>query len=122
MPGIGRNLPPPLAAFANLFHRSGWTQEQLAKKEGKSQPWIVVRLRFGRFLKFITGSNNSEEAWNLIKKTSSRAQVPGFPHTLAQLGIVSRHLPLQSCNVANPLPDCEGAAHATRSAWPRAAA
>jgi hypothetical protein len=37
--------PPPLAA---LFHRSNWTQEQLAKKEGKAQSWVARRLLFGR--------------------------------------------------------------------------
>jgi hypothetical protein len=39
-------------ALAKLFHRSGWTQEELAKAEGKSQSWMDRRLRFGRFLTF----------------------------------------------------------------------
>jgi hypothetical protein len=39
--------------LARLFHRSGWTQEELAAKEGKSQFWISTRLTFGRFLNFI---------------------------------------------------------------------
>jgi hypothetical protein len=60
-------------ALAVLFYRSGWTQEQLAKKEGKSQPAIVCALRFGRFLSFITGGNNSEIAPNLTER-SFRAQ------------------------------------------------
>ena len=41
-------------ALAQLFARSGWTQEELGKKEGKSQDWISLRLRFGRFLNFTT--------------------------------------------------------------------
>src|SRR5262245_56778888 len=41
-------------AMALLFRRSGWTQEQLARKEGKTQQWIAYRLRFGRFLHFTT--------------------------------------------------------------------
>ena len=47
-------------AMALLFHRSGWTQEQLAAKERMSQPWVVYRLRFGRFLNFIATATNSE--------------------------------------------------------------
>jgi transcriptional regulator with XRE-family HTH domain len=35
--------------LALLFARSGWTQEQLADKEGKSRPYITQRLIFGRF-------------------------------------------------------------------------
>lgn len=44
-------------ALALLFARSGWTQEELAKKEGKSQTWMVFALRFGRFLNITTGNN-----------------------------------------------------------------
>lgn len=40
--------------LARLFARSGWTQDELAKKEDKTQPWVAYRLRFGRFLTFIT--------------------------------------------------------------------
>jgi hypothetical protein len=42
------------ACLCLLLERSGWTQEKLAEKEGKTQPWITYRLRFGRFLGFIT--------------------------------------------------------------------
>jgi hypothetical protein len=37
-------------ALANLFYQSGWTQEELAKKEGRSKSSIDHLLRFGRFL------------------------------------------------------------------------
>jgi transcriptional regulator with XRE-family HTH domain len=51
-------------ALAALFHRSGWTQQELADKEGKSQQWIAVRLRFGRFLDFTTTVVNTESIPN----------------------------------------------------------
>ena len=47
-------------ALASLFYRSGWTQEKLAAKEGKSQKWVDFRLRFGRFLNFSTDVLNSK--------------------------------------------------------------
>lgn len=46
----------------SLFMRSGWTQEQLAAKEHKSQRWISYRLLFGRFLTFSTNVLNAENA------------------------------------------------------------
>ena len=36
--------------------------------EGKSQAWIVCRLRFGAFLQFITTGNNSEIPANLSER------------------------------------------------------
>jgi hypothetical protein len=41
-------------SLAVLFARSNWTQDMLAKKEGKSQRWISYRLTFGHFLTFST--------------------------------------------------------------------
>jgi hypothetical protein len=60
-------LPPAAAipahldqALAELFVRSGWTQEQLAAEEGKKQAYISQRLVFGRFLGFIATAINPE--------------------------------------------------------------
>lgn len=39
--------------LAKLFAASGWTQEQLAKKEGKSRPYIARMLLLGAFLNFV---------------------------------------------------------------------
>ena len=41
-------------AIAILFYRSGWTEERLAKKERKSDSWVLSHVRFGRFLNFLT--------------------------------------------------------------------
>jgi len=48
-------------AMAKLFLHSNWTQEEIAAKEGKSRPWVVCRVRFARFLDFVTTVTNSEK-------------------------------------------------------------
>jgi hypothetical protein len=59
-------------AWAAFFYRSNWTQEQLAKKEGKGQQWISRRLLFGRFLAFtpmgVSGENASTLPTNLTER------------------------------------------------------
>lgn len=47
--------------LARLFYRSGWTQDELAKKEGKGKSWISQRLIFGRFLTFAADSTMVEK-------------------------------------------------------------
>lgn len=69
--------------LARLFYRSGWTQEQLATAEGKSQKWVSRRLLFGRFLGFIpTGifpKSLTERRflgyWERIDKTETNERV-----------------------------------------------
>lgn len=46
--------------LAALFYRSGWTQEELAEKEGMSRQWVLQRVLFGRFLDFATVVANVE--------------------------------------------------------------
>ena len=43
-----------------MFARCGWTQEQLAQKEGKTQAHVGKVLRFGRFLTFSSVELNAE--------------------------------------------------------------
>ncbi len=39
--------------MARLFEQCAWTQERIAERMGKKQPWVCKRLTFGRFLSFI---------------------------------------------------------------------
>lgn len=55
-------------ALARLFFRSGWTQEKLAAKEGKSQRYISNRLCFGRFLGFSATALNADLPPNLTER------------------------------------------------------
>lgn len=48
-------------ALAALYHRTGWTQVELAKVEGKSQQRVAQWLRFGSFLAFTTGGSNVQK-------------------------------------------------------------
>ena len=59
-------------ALAILFHRSGWTQEELAKKEDKSRQRITQMLLFGRFLNFATTVANSKSLTNALIERSFR--------------------------------------------------
>lgn len=49
-------------ALAALFHRSGWTQEELAKAEHIGPTFALYRIRFGRFLSFLTTGEKSQSA------------------------------------------------------------
>lgn len=73
-------------ALAELFCRSGWTQEQLAAAEGKSQFWVSKHLLFGRFLAFISmdiiAQNLTERrfrsCWEQTEKTSKDNEIARF--------------------------------------------
>jgi hypothetical protein len=58
-------------AFAKFFYCSGWTQEQLAKKEGQSPSRVAQRLKFGAFLAFLENSTMVEKSANPVFKTLS---------------------------------------------------
>lgn len=59
--------------LALLFERSGLTQEELAKEEGKGQSWVAYQLRFGRFLSFTTTGGNSTTTTNTLTERRFRA-------------------------------------------------
>jgi hypothetical protein len=54
--------------LAILFYRSGWTQQQLAEKESKTQQWADNHLRFGRFLNFTSAFSNPEIALSSLSE------------------------------------------------------
>jgi hypothetical protein len=47
-------------ALAILFYQSGWTVERLAKKECQSDSGMHFRVRFGRFLNFVSDLTGGE--------------------------------------------------------------
>jgi hypothetical protein len=52
-------------ALAKLFYVSGWTLNELAKKEGKVKSRITQMLIFGRFIGFLESSTMVEESLNV---------------------------------------------------------
>jgi len=69
---------PDVRGIARLLAESEWTQEELAARLKKSQPWITCQVRFGEFLNFITNviipqKQASEEIiTNVIKISEGR--------------------------------------------------
>lgn len=59
-------------ALAALFYRTGWTQERLAKVEGKSREWATKRLVFGRFLAFASSGTSGTESQIVPRNLSER--------------------------------------------------
>lgn len=54
--------------MAQLFFQSGWTQEELAAKEGKSRVWAQRQLCLGRFLDFSANVPNGNILQNLTER------------------------------------------------------
>jgi hypothetical protein len=58
--------------LAKLFARSEWTQEALAKKEGKDRSYIGKLLQFGRFLNFVATATNAGNVLNNLSASRFR--------------------------------------------------
>ncbi|MCH8852844.1 MAG: hypothetical protein IID41_09375 [Planctomycetes bacterium] len=77
--------------LAKLFYASGWTQQELADKEGKSQQGIGQHLRLGMFISWFTTTGSKHE--NLPKNLTERRfrsyweQTSGTKDTARSLGI-----------------------------------
>lgn len=78
----------------DLFVRSSWTQQRIAEKIGKTQPWVGYRLRFGAFCHFITIVINRTLPRNLTegkfrcyweKSSSHKKQEPRFREVLLMM-------------------------------------
>lgn len=66
-------------ALAALYHRSGWTQDELAKVEGISRPQMTMRLLFGRFLGFVAAGNIPNEAIGVSHDKVKQLTKRGMP-------------------------------------------
>jgi hypothetical protein len=66
-------------ALGILFDRSGWTEEQVAKKEGRSHQWVSCRMRFGQFL-----NSGIAEPESLPKNLSAKKFLDIWGHQTVQ--------------------------------------
>ena len=55
-------------ALAKLFWECGWTQDEIALRERKSQKWVDQRTRFGRFLFYAANSTTGTNVENLTER------------------------------------------------------
>lgn len=111
MPALTPAARPLDQALAVLFARSGWTQDMLAKKEGKSQRWISYRLTFGHFLTFSTTVLNLETLPNNLRFGQFLSFWP--------VGQNSENLPTNLTERRFPSPSCSPAATGRKKIWRR---
>jgi hypothetical protein len=80
--------------LSRLFYRSGLRAEDLAKEEGKSQGTVYKLLKFGRFLDFFEGTENSQKLLfglnygrfdNCWRQTKEKGEGPRFREVLRML-------------------------------------
>jgi transcriptional regulator with XRE-family HTH domain len=93
-------------ALAQLFWRSGWTQEELAAKEGKAQSYLSRMLCFGRFLAFsanmptghnleITSERQFRKYWEQSEGSNERRR---FLHVVEMIKAEERAGPTRARN------------------------
>jgi hypothetical protein len=82
-------------ALAELYHRSGWTQEELAKAEGCGRPIITRRIVFGRFLGFVPSGhiprNLTERAFRSYWEQTDKAEKNDRIRFQAVLRLMEEH-------------------------------
>jgi len=67
--------------LAKLYHSTGWSQDKIAQKEGKSQSIINRWLRFGRFLEFMPARHNLTNLPNNLTEWRFRSYWARVPDT-----------------------------------------
>jgi len=92
-------------ALATLFHRSGWTQEKLAEKEGKDRRYTGRLLCFGRFLNFGPMGPNPELALTERKFRDYWDQTTGDERGRFRevLRLIKSSIPGRKLNVASKI-------------------
>jgi hypothetical protein len=58
---------------SRLFLQCKWTQEAIGKRMGRDQSWVALRLRFGRYLRFMTTGHNHEPPPHSLTERRFRA-------------------------------------------------
>lgn len=59
--------------LSRLFNECEWTQDRIARKIGRHQTWVSLRLRFGAFLSFMTTGHKTEISTQSLTERAFRS-------------------------------------------------